>query len=791
MRGDAPRRAQLALGFALLAAMAAYTATHLRLASDIAHFLPADEDARLAFASRAVATSDLSRTLALVIAGDDPGAVTAAARALSQRLRAHPEVAWLRSGVDPALESALRASFFPRRHAFLSDAPEAELAARLSDEGLADAARSLKRQLASPVGPLVARLAGDDPLMGFIGHLTRLRASQDASLTVRDGQLASPDGRRAALFLATRRSAFDAPAQRPFLADLDRAFDEVRRAHGPSLRLYRSGAHPVSVAAEAQIRGDAEHISAIGSVGVAALFLLVHRSLRYLVLASLPVLAGVLLATTAGLLAFGSLHGLTLAFGASLIGVCFDYPVYLINHHTLNPAPEGPAATLSRVWAGLRLGALTTIGGLAGMALTSFPAMREIAAFSSFGVIGALLATRYLVTPLLPRDPTPVAFQHRLADALSRAVAAQRARAWTSLAAPAVALALCLLGLPRLRWEDDARALTAVPAHLQREEREVARAASRLDEGRFVIATGNSDEEALQRNDIAATRLEGLKRDGALARYRSLHATLWSADLQRRNEAALRASPDLAARLEASFAREGFRPGSFGGFARALAAPAPAPLTYDALLRSPAADLVRAHRVPLGEGVGYLTFLGGVRDLPAVAAALRDIPGVDVFDQRTFLRETYGRYRRRTTQVIAAGLLAVLAMLYARYRRAGVALAAIAPAALAAAAALGAVGLLGAPATLMHLLGVLMVLSVGADYGIFVAEIDRHPTAARETLLSVSVAWVTTLLSFGLLALSASPPLRAIGLTTGIGITLSWLLAPITRHLLVRGRELS
>lgn len=786
----APGRAQLAAGFALLVAMAVYSARHLRLASDITHFLPADADARLAYASRAVATSDLSRTLVLAVTGDDPARVVPAAQALATRLRAHPEVAWLRSGVDPSLESALHASYFPRRHAFLSDAPETELPARLRDAGLTEAARALRRQLASPTGPLVARLAGDDPLLGFIGHLTRLRAAQDATLTVRDGQFASADGRHAVMFLATRRSAFDAPAQRPFLAALDRTFHDIARAQGGGLRLLRSGAHPVSVAAEAQIRGDAERISALGSLGVAALFLLIHRSLRYLLLASLPIVAGTLLGTTAGLLLFGSLHGLTFAFGASLIGVCFDYPVYLINHHTLNPAPQGPAATLARVWAGLRLGALTTVGGLVGMALTSFPAMREIAVFSAFGVIGALLSTRYLVTPLLPRAPIPVTFQRRLADAIARAVAAQRARGAAPWAIPLLALALCAVGLPRLRWEDDARALTAVDPALAREEREVARVVSRLDEGRFVVATGSSDEEALRRNDLVASRLESLRRAGVLARYRSLHAMVWSADLQRRNESALRADPSLARRLDAAFAREGFRAGAFAGFARALAAPPPAPLTWHALMASPAADLVRPFRVPVGGRVGYLTFLGGVRDLPAVTAALRDIPGVDAFDQRTFLRETYARYRRRTMHVIAAGLVAVLAMLFARYRRAGVALAALAPAVLASAASMGAVGVMGAPANLMHLLGVLMVLSVGADYGIFVAEIDRHPEAARETLLSVSVAWVTTLLSFGLLALSSSPPLRAIGLTTGIGITLSWLLAPLSRHLLAGGRKL-
>src|SRR5205823_3506950 len=137
---------------------------------------------------------------------------------------------------------------------------------------------------------------------------------------------------------------------------------------GGVLRLKQSGINRIAVAAERQIRADIERITTVSTLGIVALFLLVHRSIRYLLLAVLPLVAGMLVATTAGLLVFGALHGLTLAFGSSLIGVCFDYPVYYINHHTLRPDAAGPHASLRRVWKGLRLGALTTMGGLAGLA---------------------------------------------------------------------------------------------------------------------------------------------------------------------------------------------------------------------------------------------------------------------------------------------------------------------------------------------------------------------------------------------------------------------------------------
>ena len=51
------------------------------------------------------------------------------------------------------------------------------------------------------------------------------------------------------------------------------------------------------------------------------------------------------------------------------------------------------------------------MGGLAGMALTSFPGLREVAVFSTFGVLGALLATRFLLPALMPVRPIPVRSQ--------------------------------------------------------------------------------------------------------------------------------------------------------------------------------------------------------------------------------------------------------------------------------------------------------------------------------------------------------------------------------------------
>jgi len=66
------------------------------------------------------------------------------------------------------------------------------------------------------------------------------------------------------------------------------------------------------------------------------------------------------------------------------------------------------------------------------------------------------------------------------------------------------------------------------------------------------------------------------------------------------------------------------------------------------------------------------------------------------------------------------------------------------------------------------------VLGIGVYASIFLRESQGSP----HTWLAVSLAAITTLLAFGLLALSQTPVLHQFGLTVLLGIVGVWLLAP-------------
>jgi len=194
--------------------------------------------------------------------------------------------------------------------------------------------------------------------------------------------------------------------------------------------------------------------------------------------------------------------------------------------------------------------------------------------------------------------------------------------------------------------------------------------------------------------------------------------------------------------------------------------------------------LVRSFRLDLGDSVAVITYVRGVADPDALKSSLADLSGVYYFDHGATMQAAYRRYRTRSIELISVGLLAVLALVLTRYRRLRPTLSAYVPACLAAATTLAILGLLGGPVHILHVVSLLLVLSMGVDYGVFLTEAaqargdSRRETAAA--LLSIVFACISTVLAFGLLGMSSYPALEAIGTTVGLGVILSFVCAPVS-----------
>lgn len=770
--------------------LGSFVASRFQVSTDITTFLPTPEDRSLGEFSRAVASGPLTRTMVITLGARDDQSAVIASRWFEHTLRQHPDVGphlqSLEGGPPAGLERRIWDLYHPRRFGFVAEDSETALA-RTSDDALKASAEVLVKRLRHPDSSAIARLAPSDPLLVLPSIFRRLEKTSARQLRVVDGRFLTRDGHEAVLFLTTRDSAFESSVQAPLLRGIQSAFEGLKKKLPEITALQQSGINRFAVRAESSIRTDIQRITLFSIVSLGLLLWLLFRSFRLVLLTAIPVGLGVLAGCAMVLIVYGRIHGVTLAFGASLIGVCVDYVIHLYCHHCVSPSPEGPYGTLGSIWKALVTGAATTAIGFAALAWSSFPGLREVGLFSLTGILAALGSTCFVVPSLVPSEPRPVEARQRLVDLLAWGFRSLRSRRFASGLFLLTAAAVAAAGLPWVHWNQDFASLNRLDPDLFAEDAAVRAKVTRLEQMRFVVATGDDDESALQVNDAVFAALAEAQAANQLDGYQSIGALLPSAKRQTIVADAFRESPKLWERLAHAYALAGVDPSALAPFKRDLEAAAVPPLTFEDLLASPLASLVRRFRIELDGTVGWISFLHGVHDPSALERRLAGIPGARFIDQASMMGDANRAYQRRTLDLIGLGLLAVLFLLIARYRSARKVGAAFFPSILAAAVTVSILSFAGVGLDLVSLAALLVVVSIGVDYGVFLVDADSTGQIARSaTLLSIVVAWLSTVLGFGLLSLSDHPALHVIGLTALVGVTASFLLAPVSLMLTAR-----
>jgi predicted exporter len=783
-------RLRLAIGILLFAALSIFVALNFRVTTDISHFLPDVVDDEIAALSREIADSELSRTMILAIEAPDLAAALSASRDFEQTLRGDPRVqtaiSFLEGGPTEGLDRALFELYEPRRLSFLG-VDEAQARERLGDEGLRLAARDLRIELAGPMSVFAARVAPRDPFMTIPSLFRRLERSRGSELGVVDGRFIAADQKTAILFLGTHASAMDARAQTPLLEAIEEAFGEVAAHTDASLRLDQSGLNRFATWAAVAIEGDIKRVSIVSSVVLCGLLLLLFRSLRFAGLAAIPVGFGVLAGCAAVLAIFGRLHGITLAFGASLIGVSIDYVVHLYCHHVIVRPEGGAIASLRAIMRPLSTGAITTVAGFAALLASPLVGLREVACFSVAGILTAFFSTVLLLPSLMPAETEEVATREALVARVGRGFEWLQAKRGGLSLAPIVALVFVAVVLPKAEWNSDLASLNHMDAELMAEDERVRGKVARFEQMRFVVAIGSDEGEALDTNDAVASRLRDAIAAGELVTQRSLAPLLPGPRLQRAIAATAVDDTTLPVRLRRIFREEGFAEGAFDPFLNSLVEPLPDSLSFDELLASPLGSLIRTFRVTLGNRVGVITYLNGVQDADAIEARLADLPGAVFLRQSDLFNSAQLEYQQSTIRLLGWGLLAVLCLLGIRYRDLRRTLVSFLPSVIAAGVTVSVLTLLGRGLDLISLTALLFVVSMGVDYSVFLIDAfdESDPKSITAALTGALLACASTVVAFGLLAMSDHPVLSNLGLTATVGIATSLFLAPTTLALVI------
>jgi predicted exporter len=747
-----------------LAALGWLVERRLDVVSDLRLFLPAPATPEQRLLLDAIGEGPASRLLVITLEGAAAEALAEASSALVAALDGDDRFRFVANG-DVGLDS-LPAELLPYRYLLAADD-----ATRVFDRATLRAALDARaRDLSSPGGFAVEPLIPRDPTLLIV---TLAERWQPADEPRREFDVwFDAAGARALLVAETQAPAFDPAGQRAALDALDAAFAAAGAPAGATLTT--SGAGSFSVLMEARTRSAAENLARWATAGMLLVLLVAYRRLGALVLSALPLASAAVAGLAAVSTLFGSVHGITLAFGFTLLGVAQDYPLHLLSHRRPGVAPERVAAGL---WPTLATGVASTCIAYLTFWFSGVTGLQQLACFTVTGLAVAGLTTRYWLPHIMSQGPHDYGQSAALAR-LWRAIASLPRPLW----APAALVALCVGAVvlaPQPFWENDLSALTPVPAELLERDRALRAELGVADTRHLLVVEAATADAALAALEALEPGLERAVANGDIAGYDHAARYVPSQAAQRERQARL---PDAAAlRIELDTALLGtpFRPGVFEPFLadveRARTLP---PLTLAQARAVPAfGSRLDALLVPQGESVAALVTLTGVRDVAALAALAERSSSATLLDVRGASEALVAEQRERMLWSLAVGGLLLVVVVAVALRERRRVLRVLAPLALTTLLVIAVLQAAGISLNLFHLISLILAAGLGLDYALFFEHAADDAAEQARTVHAVLACAASTLLVFVLLATADLPVLRAIGAPVALGVVANFVLA--------------
>ena len=761
-RTPAQRLALALLWLALLLVAGWLVGQHLQLSGDLRKFMPQAKTPAQKLLMDELGEGPGSRLLLVALSGDDPATLAQQSQALRRALSSSPLFALVANG-DTGLD-AIPERLRPYRY-LLSDTLDTQ---QLDAATLRQAFDARVEDLGSPAASLVEPLVSSDPTLETL-KLAESWQPANAPQRLHDVWF-DRAGTQALLVAETLAPGFDPNGQQAAVSTIRNDFARIRGPGKSRLELSGPGAFSVEIGGRTQ--REAGWIGTVDTLGLILLLWIAYRSWKAPLLGVLPLASAGLAGLGAVAWLFDGVHGITVAFGFTLIGVAQDYPIHLFSHQRAGLSPRQSAREL---WPTLATGVASTCIAYVTFLVSGVDGLKQLAVFTITGLATAALTTRFLLPSLIdprPHDAADSSRLERLWDAISRLPRPRLSLALLALAALAV-----VLFAPGAFWQNDLSKLTPVPADAMARD---ARLRSELGapDVRYVIAVGGRDADAaLQASEALRPQLDALVGRHAIVGYDLAARYLRSIATQRARQARLPDAATLQSALSEAVAQSPFRADVFADFARDVeTARRAAPLTPRDLGGTPLAASVSGLLLQRTGHAIALVSLTGLRD-PAAVARIAAAHGAQLLDLKQASESLVVEYRQRVLFALAAAALLLVLTVWLALRVPRRVLRVLAPMALTTLLILAVLRGCGVELTLFHLVALILAAGLGLDYALFFEHAGDDRAEQLRTLHAVIVCSLTTLLVFALLALSSIPVLRAIGSTVAIGVFGNFVLA--------------
>lgn len=518
-------------------------------------------------------------------------------------------------------------------------------------------------------------------------------------------------------------------------------------------------------AAAGSVSGQKE-VSRVGSFSIVAILLLLlvaFMSFRPIAITLLNLAAGTLGGLAITVLINGSIHIITLVFGAAIIGISVDYSFHYLCGSLL---PKWrPFSGLLRILPGLFLGMISSVIAFLCLSAMPFPGIRQMGIFMASGLLcswlSVVLLAPFLMTNFKTRAKIPAFMQH--APRIQK----------HHISILSLLLLFCICGSLKTTFSDDIRAFYAKPPALHADEQAFQDIIPGQPDSRYIIVTGKTTEHLLQNEELILQQLDTLLLQQPRLYFNSISRLLPSLKRQKEN-LSLQKNIIRSKHFSQYLKQLGYTSSMVKNARESLLA-----TPFKGLEFNPSLGFLTASNSALFLGCeaaecASIIRINGIESTTNIQQITNDNPNTLWVDKVSNITALMAQYRVGAFFLIALAAI-ITTILLTLTKKIRVAIEIIATPILAVLSSVAVLGYLGISISIFNALALLLIFGVSIDYAIFSQFADNKHRPA--TLLAVTLSFVTTMLAFGLLCLSATPAIKTFGVTLIPGLSVAYALA--------------
>lgn len=827
------------LWFVFAAAMMVYLYNFINVRSDLSFFLPEDST-QLDEAMRYQLKHGEAGKILLIALKSKTNRVSAKQLAevnklLAKELSQNKNFVSVQNG-QLSLAQLIIEPFYSYRY-LLGQQTSESIDKRFSVPALQQSFADLLQHLEIMINPVEQKLFAEDPQMLWLELLKHWQAQK---LKKQYNVWFDSDSKQTLMFVKTRAEGFNLDQQKRNIDEINKQFEQQikklsRGVDSDDIELVVTGAPLFALAAKKSISQQTKIISVIASFILMAFLYWFFRSVKIVLLTALPLAMAILTGITSVILSDGFIHGITIAFGITIIGIAVDYPVHLYCHAVFFKTTDSSCSQkflhnqaieekqncpqlliiIRTIWPMMRLGLITTIIGFSAITFSDFSGLQQLGIFAISGLITAAMVTRYLL-PLIPvpeasnKDSEIHSSQSKSAyNTLLHFVNYPIPRFIAMVPVFIVSAALVYIAFNQSNlWQNDLSALSPVPQWKKQQDFELRRAMG-LPELRYVLILQDSNlENLLQKSEQLMPGLELLKKRRLISGYDMAAHYLPSIKHQKQQQQSLPETSLLRNRLQQVLEDSAFDVLAFSPFLNAVEKSRKIkPLSAEILLTD---NLSQSKSKSSAQSVSPLTgnlIIDKLKTLlyqnktSSLWTAIIPLQGVknnqlkqQMFSSAEFLdlkarsESMLSDYRNEALLWFFMGVFLIIAVLFYSSQKVSSLFILVWPFMGAVVLTIASLLLLGYSLSIFHLVTLLLVVGLGIDYSVFVffskpgneerAELkDQGHESAK---ISIIICMTSTLIMFGALSSSDLPVLKAIGLTASLGSMYAFVLTRLS-----------